>query len=718
MPELHPTLQEPAAISLMQKLGDGTIGIVNEAGEVFRFVPERGEVLTRIRIAELRLASQAAAFSSDGAYFAFSHETANGNALRVIATATNTLVRSYALHDNRVELLRFDPTGHYIIAGTATGRVFLWRTDGTNLIARLSSFPEYTPHLLTAPTTNYVSAAAFSGSLLATSGYGGSVVLTNIRNQVNTRRVKPGKARIDALLFLDERRLIAANEDGLILLIHTDENHPTRRIGTGIGRIRHLVLLPNRHFLLAASAFNHVALINLETMEVLNNRYIATPAPIRAMVLAGEHSVLIGMGDGTVATVELSPFSDFNRMVAEARYPEAYALSDSEPVIRESAEFQELEAIFGEQYERAHRFLAEGRREDAVHLLLPFMKVPSKAQAIRTLFNAFDQYPRFQHLVREKKYSSAYGLSVQYPPLQHCDAYREMEHEWETAFFAAQKLVLLGREQEARRTLEYFMTVTDKSPYIRLLLYNKGVLVAFAKAISDRDYLTLRKLTTEQPILRRIPSYRAVMEDADSILEVIMEAIRSKAFDKAELLCSDLRQIPHLAHHYQSIERFIGRAKRSADLYDGERMQEFYEFLDVASELSILPWAKAAETVWNSMMQTCEEAALRGNTAVIKSTLGELLGLKSRSEKIGNLLRVSYQMQIKYLLSKEQAETAGRAIERYIGLFGIDNEIRLLLKLLHRQGEALILDEQQQRNRPRSLWLSTTHGILPDRLDT
>jgi hypothetical protein len=717
MPEFRPCLREAAAVTMLQRLADGRIGAVTEAGELFRFDPLTCEVEGRRRISELLPSRQAAAFSEDGRYFAFAHATPKGDAVRIVEIASGALVRSYAAHENPVELLRFDPTGSYLIAGTTTGRVFLWRTDGSSLIARLSSFPEYTPHLLTLPKQNYVSAATFSEHLVATSGCGGSIVLTNIRTQANTRRIKPGKARIDAMLFWDERHLVAANEDGIILLIPTDRHHPTRRIGTGIGRIMQLLLLPDGHFLLAASAFNHVALINLDTMEVVNNHYITTPATIRSMVLGDAHTVLFGMEDGTIGAVELSPFRMFKRMVDEARYAEAYALGDAEPILRESTAFRALDNLFREHYDRALRFLAEGRREDAHHLLLPFMRVPSKGETIRALFTAFDHYPRFRHLVDEKRYSGAYGLSVQYPPLQATAPYNEMERSWEKAFLSAQKLVLVGREQEARRELEDFLTVTDKSPYIRLLLYNKEVLVAFAKALNSRDYVALKKLTESEPILRRTPSYRAVMEDAESILEVIMEAIRSDAFDKADLLCSDLLQIPHLAHHHQNISRFVEKAEKLAALENKGEPLRFYELLDYAPELAVLPRAKKAEEAWNTMIRTCEEAALHGNTAAIKKTLGELLILDTRSDKIGNLLRVSYQMQIKYLLSKKEAEAAGRAIERYIEIFGIDNETRQLMKLLHTMGEALILSEAQRQNRPRSLWLTVTQGELPDRLD-
>ena len=701
---------------MLQRLADGRVGVVTETNGVYLLHPESATIENHMKIEELRPLEHSTAFSSDGSYFAFAHSTPKGNAVRIIDLATKELRRSYATQENPVELLAFDPTGTYIVAGTTTGRVFLWRTDGNNLLARLSSFPEYTPHLLTLPKQNYVSAAAFSKNSVATSGYGGSIVVTNVHTQANTKRLKPGKARIGTLLFLDERRLLAGNEDGVILLLHTEELHPTRRIGTGIGSIKHLVLLPNGHFLLAASEFNHVALINLDTMEVLNNRYVTTPSAIRAVTAHTDHSVIIGMEDGTIADVDLSPFSDFNRLLEAEKYVDAYLLCDEEPFIKESAEFQRLEAKFEEAYDRAHRFLALGRREDAHHVLLPFMKIGSKGKIIRSLFNAFDHYPRLHHLVGEKKYAVAYGLCAQYPPLKRTQAYRSMEHEWEEAFAKAQKLVLTGHERQARQAFEHYLTVGEKSPYIRLLLQNKGIVFAFAKALSSKDFVALKKLTEQEPILRNTPSYKGAVESASTTIEVIMSAIKSGQFDKADLLCDELLRIPHLSHHHESVSRFIEKAKKLFRLHREKRFFELYRFLDTTTELSVLPLAKKSEERWNEKIKACEEAALRGNTAAIKEILADLITLPTRSEKIGNLLRASYQMQIKHLLARDNPDRAGRAIERYIDIFGIDNETRLLIKLLNKKGDDLYLSEDQQVNRARSLWLATTGGKLPDTL--
>jgi hypothetical protein len=716
MPKLTSLRHEASTITMMQRLSDGRVGVVTDAHGIYLFNPADATIESHFKIDELQPLEHSTAFSSDGSFFAFAHNTPKGNAVRIIDMTSKDLVRSYATQENSVELLEFDPTGTYIVAGTTTGRVFLWRTDGNNLIARLSSFPEYTPHLLTLPTNNYVSAAAFDTNLVATTGYGGSIVITNVLTQANTKRLKPGKLRIDAMLFLDAHHLIAGNEEGVVSLIHTEENHPTRRVAAGVGAIKHLVLLPNGHFLLAASEYNHIALINLESMEVLNNRYITTNSPVRTMTLSNEHSVLIGMLNGEILHVDLSPYSDFNQLVEEGRYQEAYALCDNEPFIKESAEYRQLDLVFEERYEKAHTFLERKQREDALHILMPFMKVPGKGKAIRSLFNAFDTFPRFAHLVSQKKYSIAYGLCTQHPHLKKTLPYATMEQAWEKAFSTAQKLVLQGHEKQARQAFDQFLTVAEKSQYIRLLLHNKAILVAFAKAIAAKDYISLKNLTEQEPILRQIPSYHTVMESTDTIIEVIMDAIKHEQYDKADLLCGELLQIPHLAHHYDNVNRFITKAKKLSALHNAGKIYEVYETLDRSTELNVLPLAKEMEEKWNKMMQACEEAALHGHTAVIKNTLGNMIMLSSRSEKIGNLLRISYQMQIKFFLARNNPDKAGRSIERYIELFGIDNETRLLIKLLNKKGEDLFLTDEQQQNRPRGLWLSVTDGNLPDQL--
>jgi len=115
-------------------------------------------------------------------------------------------------------------------------------------------------------------------------------------------------------------------------------------------------------------------------------------------------------------------------------------------------------------------------------------------------------------------------------------------------------------------------------------------------------------------------------------------------------------------------------------------------------------------------MQRCEKEALVGNTAAIKKTLGPLIDLPTRAEKIGNLLRVSYQMQIKRLLAHKEYLKTEKAIAHYLAIFGMDNETRQLIVLLNNTGVSFTPDAEHEQHRPRTLWHALTQGKVPDNI--
>ncbi len=714
MPLISHCKTERSAIIHLQQLKNGQIGVVTEHDGVYLLDPETCKTITHLKIEELEPYGKGIAFSPDGGYFAFSHETPKGHALRLIDIRSKTVVRSYSTQENSVEQLAFDPSSTYIVAGTSTGRVFIWRIDGINLIARLSSFPEFTPTLLTAPTHNYVSAIAFSDTMVATTGYGGSIVVTNLRTQANTHRLKPGIRRIDAICFMDEKHLISGNEDGLVELIHVEEHRHIKRVRTNIGAISHLHYFSEHQFLLAASKYNHVALINMQTMEVAENHYITTDSPLRSMTKSAPNTLMLGLQNGEIIQAELSPFSEFDQLIDEENYRLAYAMADHEPIIKSSTAFKKMDEHFLFVYDKALNALATGRNDDAKIFLAPYAKVPQKAHEIQMLFNAFDNYPRFLHLIKEKKYAAVYGLSMRYPPLQQTKSYLSLEEYWSSSFTKAQKLIIKGEEAKAKAAFGDFLTVPTKSVLIRLLLHRTKVVIAFSKAIHARDFIALKKLTEQDHILRDMPSYKAIMSSADEIPEAIMRAIKTNQFEKASTLADELNQIPHLAHHHDHIVRFLEKSERlHLNLEKGNKHRS-YELIDRSRELAVLPQSKKMEKAWEKIIATCEKAALSGNTAIIKKSLGDLITLTSRSDKIGNLLRTSYQMQLKYYLTQQEFEKMEQGIEQYVFLFGMDNETQLLIRLLNDEGYSFMLSEEQSQHRPRSLWLTLTQGNVPD----
>lgn len=716
MPLIRECLRDTSPVIHLQNLNNGFIATVTEDKGVYIFNPETCQIITRMKIEELRPFEHGVTFSPDGRYFCFAHNTSKGNAIRVIDITTKKLLRSYATHDNPIDILSFDPTSTYIAAGTATGRVMVWHTDSTNLIARFASFPEYTPHLFSVPSQNYVSAIAFSPTHIASAGYGGSMVVTNLYTQANTIRIKPAAARINAIVFMDSQHIITGNEHGLIELINLEEHHPIQQLMASIGPIYHLLHLRPSSLLLAASRFNHIALIDLKTMRVIDNRYISLPAPIRSVTLADENKITVGLESGEIVQAELSPCSELKQLLDHRDFDQVYAMGEADPLIKECSEYRQIESIFQRDYNKALQAFSRGDDDDASFLLKPFAAIANKRRTVQGLISAFNRYPRFVHLIKEKKYSAVYGLAEQYPPLKQTEEYRLLEQHWDETFSRAQIQVLTEQTDKAKELVKDFTTIPSKSIYIRLLLHQAPVLLDFSKALHEKDYFTLKRVTDQHPVLKETPSYKAVMTDADRMVDTIIGAIKTNQFDKAKVLTEKLKLVPHLIHHYDHIADFLKKAKRLHGLYTAKSSLQYYELLDKSHELAQLPQAKAMEKVWKHTITKCEKEALVGNTSAIKKILGPLIHLSTRAEKIGNLLRISYQMQIKYYMSKKEYEQTKKAIKHYVTLFGMDNEIRQLIKYLNRSGETFFLDEEQLKHRPRTLWLTLTQGNVPDNI--
>ena len=714
MPVIKPIKLNPRPTIHLQALQDGVIGIVTAEKEVMVLDTADASPLVRLKIEEIDVTGSACAFSRDKGYFAFSHQTAKGHALRLIDLNSRQVIRSYATQDNIIETLEFGPSSTYIVAGTTTGRVFLWRVDSVNLMARLSSFPEYTPNLLTAPKQNFVSAIAFSETLVGTSGYGGSIVVTNLVTQANTRRLKPGRRRIDALCFLNEHYIASGNEDGLVQIMHVDENHPIKRIPTSIGAIRQLFHLSASNMLLAVSKFDHIGLIDLDALEVVDPTFIQFDTEIVRIGLKDASTLVAALHDGTLAEVELAPCKVFAEHVEHQEYRNAFLLADSEPLLKYTEDFRTLNDDYDKAYHRALKALESDRPEDAKIFLSPYAKVRQKAQHIQALFTAFDSYPRLKYLIQEKKYAAAYGMVYRYTPLQKTEAYVNLESSWDTIFSKAQKLMIKGEEKRAKAAFGDFLTVPAKSDLIRLMLQKNDLLVALSKALHRRDFESIKRITDQDPVIKQLPSYKKALAETNELPEKIMRAIKTNQFDKAYELTDELQYIPHLKHHYNRILFFMERAEKLYELLQKGDELRYYEMLDQHRELRVLPQSKKMEQKWEKLIHTCEAAAVTGNITTIKEVLGTLIRLKTRTDKTGNLLRSAYQVQIKYCLTQGNTERVQQGIEQYVFLFGMDNETRQLIRLIQEQRPDFALSEEHTHHRPRSLWLTMTQGDVPE----
>jgi hypothetical protein len=91
--------------------------------------------------------------------------------------------------------------------------------------------------------------------------------------------------------------------------------------------------------------------------------------------------------------------------------------------------------------------------------------------------------------------------------------------------------------------------------------------------------------------------------------------------------------------------------------------------------------ASMLEKHWQKLIIRADELAVDGNLKELIKLFQELIKLKSKREKISELLKISSRVGIKKLLKKSQYNLLEKAIYDYVELFGKDLEIDKIIKI-------------------------------------
>jgi len=663
----------------------------------------------------ISLEKRCISFSPDGKYIAFSEE--KQSVVRVIDIQKQSLHHSFPTASNQIETLCFDPTSNYLVAGSVTGRVFLWNLFSTGQVSRLSSFPEYSPNMLLQSKINYVSAIAFSPNTkhVATTGYGGSIVITNIHTEVLPKRLTPKHIRINALHFINEKLLCAGNIEGGIDIIDTHETKIIKHFQTGLGNITKLVSSSCESYLFASGLGRQVLLINLKTLKVIQNEYITLDSKITNLCLTNEDTMLISCEDKTLYTYELYPQDKLQLHLETGAYQKAYSLIQEYPLLQDSPLVNELEDIWQEHLSQAI-IKVETRHFDEVEpMLKKFSNISSKKEIIQGFHDLISHFEHFKLSITQKNYALAYSMAERVPLLKRTSLYLEMEALWSQAFLKAQAYIIKDNTHLLFKTLEPYAKVSTKLCFIQVLLHQPKLFLNFTQHINQHLYEKIFAIAHQYPCLKEIESFQNVVITIKDLEKKCHEHILSGDYALAQLEIEEISPIPYMKNQLKHLSNFLTLAVHFDELYREKRFNEAYSLLDKHEILHALKNAQILEKEWSEKIKEGEKEALLGHTKKLKSILGGLITLASRSQKVGMLLRQSYLTQIKFLLIKKKTTLVSPAIHNYIKIFSYDSELDNLLTKIKKDKLAVItLSEDEKLRQPRHLWLSLSRGNLPD----
>ncbi|MDD4856294.1 MAG: WD40 repeat domain-containing protein [Sulfuricurvum sp.] len=701
--------QFTSSIIRLESLQKPWLGIVTSENEIYLYNTVKQ---SKEKIVHLNLSNDATlicAFDPLGMQLIFG--TDQSKTLHLIDLNQKKIIRRFELDHQHPTAIAFAPDGSHFICGTDEGRVLLWRCDAKTMIARMHSFPEYAAYSTIKPKLNFVSVLKFEGDLLATSGYGGSVVITDYQSQTHIHRLHPGYVRNNALLFYHES-LIVGNQNGILLKLDRNGKSLNQRLATPLASITQLLRIGPEPYILVASTHRRLLLIDGEKMQIIHDRYIELDENLTSLCKVEESTIYVGTEKGGIYRFDLEPLNHFESLIKSKAYAEAYLYTQQEPLLQKNKTYEILESIFEKDLYLASLALEKGENEKAKIILTPFL--PAKAKEITTLFTAFLHINRLMYLFKQQKFSAFYGLIEQYPFLRRTSVYSQAEEVWENCFSHAQKWMLSGKTKEARAKLQPFSMVNVKAPFIQLLLQHIDVLKSYSKALHSHDYQTLKQLSQHYSIIRKLPSYLRLIAEAGELSPAITDALKDKAFEHAFLLLEELRDVVQYEDDFIRLKNFASYAFNLHRTIQNHHWRSAYHLLDTHPELLILPWGKILEEQWHHKLEQCERYAMIGDLSSIKKELTNLINLQNRYERIGDILRAAYHAQLKQIVIKH-SESFERAVNNYCDLFGMDTELLYLLKQTQHQGIRANLQPIQYKFKARSFWLRNIQR-LPDHI--
>jgi len=697
--------QARSPITELAVLHDDSVAFSTELHGVKIFSLESCSTIQNLSLDLLGYTTTAVSFSLDKKLLAI----ANGSNIHIINIQNKTLLQTIKTFEGKIILMSFVPNSKYIITGTKNGRVMQYRYDGRSHLSRLCSFGQKNISMIKTSQNNYVSCFAFHEDIFATSGYGGVITILKMNTYTHRHNIEASKVRISALCFLDSEHIVSANVDGLVKIHILKKYTSAKSISTPFTNINSIIIMPNPRFIMISAESRRVALIDTQLAKLVSSNYLSFKGDVTKIALSKDNNLLAVIDSKKILKVELPTAEHIKSFILHNSLDKAYELIESDPMLQGTREHKRVEVMYEKQYTKAIEALIESKTQEARQLMRMFSDIESKKEDIKAIFKAFEFFPRFQALYLDKKHALTYAMAEKYPALKYTKQYKKMEETFKETFSFAQKQVLMGRADVAKEILKPYATTLSKKHLLNLVLKQNEDFILFLKAISEKKYALIDKLVQKNELFEQIPTYIEMNKEIQNHLFKIKKLILNNTPEDAISEIQLLIEIPQLKSELQDLYKDARASQKIQKAYANNEFVKCYEILDSGVNIEDLNIAQLLEKHYARLIDKAEESALKADAKGIKNILGELLYIKTRSDKVGDLFRISFHIKIKALLAKRNFKGAESIIYAYIDIFGIDREMQQIMSMYEKVSKRkLAITLNQTQRVPRDNWLHSS----------
>ncbi len=673
MPIINDCQQARSEIISFCKLNNNSFAFATKYHGAKIILKEKCEVQLSFKDENLNFSTTAVCFSPDGQLIAYSTKTH----IHIANIKDKKVIKSILINGDELSILAFDLSSQYIIAGNKDGRVLLYKYNFSSQLSRLCSFPFQRSK--TRIKKNFVSAIAFHKNLLAVSGYGGAIFIIDIYSGANKTVLLHGTFRKDALHFLNENTILSGDSDGNLQFISIRDNILIKSLSLPFRKIKQIVQIPKTKYFIVQANTNTILIIDSKEQKILHNNYIQFEDAVERVEAMDETSLIICLKNQKILQIELPSRQRLSSLILHNSLDEAFELIEREPMLEDTLEHKSLERMYDKAYKDAANALINQNKALAKQHMEMYKDVNSKIESIKLLYTSFENYNRFKTLYLEKKYALCYAMSLKFPALKITIQYENMEARWKETFTNAQRHILHEKPDYAKALFKEYITVSSKRPIIQLILKHNELFIDFLKALERKDFKRVNEISLENELFTQMPIYKTLESSIEKSISRIEAYIKMNKIDLAKKSLEKIKGIPGSSKTIERLQIMCDESIKLHEYYDNDDFYSCYELIDTSPHLCFSELGELLQKHWLKLMAECEAYALKGNIQSIKAALGELITLNGRRERIGNLLRISFAVQIKYFLSKKKFKSAQSVIYAYIDIFTKDSEISSLM---------------------------------------
>jgi len=656
-------------------LNDESLVVVDSETTVRFFNKDNLELESgfKVGIRHKRYSSQIMTVSNDGEYFATL--TTDCKESKLFDTESKQMITSVNRHHGEVSCVGIDPLSRYMFSCGDDGKTFAIDVKTGKLVFTLP------PH---ADTINDI-AFSKNGNWVATASYDRKISLFSLVTMTPKNKLKAHAAPVMKLKFFHNNKLISIDKKSAAIIWNIYSGKVIKRLEGIHDDVTALTMDEEEKFLFLGTKLGYIIVFDLNTYEMISQKYIKITSPITTLEFDSKNNYLIlGTEDGFVICYDIYEGVDaLKSLLKEKKLDLIQKIVNLNPLLEYTQIYNVLSHFWEQSLEKATLALQNGDNKRALLIFSQFKHMPSKNKIIQKLLRDYEDFPKFSQFAKTGKLALAYGLANKYPVYKESSLYKALEERWHKTVSQAQKYVLEPKTVPlAKEILSPYRGMSEKTIVIQDVLTKADIYKRFRVAISKKEFKICSELIKQNAFLKELPEYSNLLKYADSLY------IKSQKLMKEGDLHSSiklLRVLQDFDDFKDAARNFMIDLESKAKFFNAIRDDDLdtaYNMMVVSEDLMSTNDGIKLNNMWNQDLNSANAYAATANIEGVKSTLKKYMKTSSKQMALATVFAFSYIVQLENALqndfSKQKIENG---IKNYMLNFGQLEQVEAFFNL-------------------------------------